>query len=233
MYCLCYVFARRQLVEIRGLQSVTMSKRSTFYKEKVDTTTAETICFMCLQCVCHCPISLPLERWLYTFMQFPGPPFQRWGSLKSGTKKRGFLEGGFCKMYVSLGCGARSAKSTAGANIPGYSLFPWPWHWTRQKPPLLKPPFLGSRWRSLPLGTVMLVGSAAHRCCWNGRLIWEERRIQPPWKPSMPRTHVWLFYALITWDIAKCLLEGMHRAVTGWGYTRDRLRKNFLEVLLP
>ena len=50
----------------------------------------------------------------------------------------------FCKMYPSLGCGALSAKCTAGANILGYFLFPWPWHWTLQKPPLLQPPFLGS-----------------------------------------------------------------------------------------
>ena len=36
---------------------------------------------------------------------------------QSGAKKRGFLEGGFCRMYASLGCGALSAKCTAGANI--------------------------------------------------------------------------------------------------------------------
>ena len=47
-------------------------------------------------------------------------------ALLSGTKKRGFLEGGFCKMYASLGCGALSAKCIAGANILGYFLFPWP-----------------------------------------------------------------------------------------------------------
>ena len=45
---------------------------------------------------------------------------------ESGTKKRGFLEGDFCKMYASLGCGVLSAKCTAGANILGYFLFPWP-----------------------------------------------------------------------------------------------------------
>ena len=48
------------------------------------------------------------------------------GGRFSRTKNRGFFEGGFCKMYASLGCGALSAKSTAGANILGYSLFPWP-----------------------------------------------------------------------------------------------------------
>ena len=63
---------------------------------------------------------------------------------QSGTKKRGFLEGGFCKVDASLGCGALSAKCTAGATILGYFLSPWPWHWTLQKPPLLKPPFLVS-----------------------------------------------------------------------------------------
>ena len=47
-------------------------------------------------------------------------------------------------MYTSLSCGALSAKCTAGPNILGSFLFPWPWHWTRQKLPLLKPPFLGS-----------------------------------------------------------------------------------------
>ena len=50
----------------------------------------------------------------------------RVGVTQSGTKKRGFLEGGFCKMYASLGCGALSAKCTAGANILGYFLLPWP-----------------------------------------------------------------------------------------------------------
>ena len=38
----------------------------------------------------------------------------------SGAEKRGFLEGGFCKMHASLGCGALSAKCTAGANILEY-----------------------------------------------------------------------------------------------------------------
>ena len=39
--------------------------------------------------------------------------------------KWGVLEGVFCKMYASLGCGALSAKCTAGHNILGYSLLPW------------------------------------------------------------------------------------------------------------
>ena len=39
--------------------------------------------------------------------------------LQSRTKKRGFLEGGFARMYASLGCGALSAKCTAGPNILG------------------------------------------------------------------------------------------------------------------
>ena len=69
---------------------------------------------------------------------------------RSGTKKRGFLKGVFAKMYASLGCGALSAKCTAGPNILGYFLFPWPWHWTLQKPPLLKPPCLGSWLDPLP-----------------------------------------------------------------------------------
>ena len=38
----------------------------------------------------------------------------------SGTKKRGFLEGGFAKMYTSLGYDAVSAEGTAGPNTPGY-----------------------------------------------------------------------------------------------------------------
>ena len=69
-------------------------------------------------------------------------PFLRETARKSGAKNRGFLEGRFCKMYASLGCGALSAKCTVGANILWYYLFPWLWHWTLQKPPLLKPPFL-------------------------------------------------------------------------------------------
>ena len=39
------------------------------------------------------------------------------------SRKRVFLEGGFCKMYASRGCGALSAKCTAGANILGYFSF--------------------------------------------------------------------------------------------------------------
>ena len=40
----------------------------------------------------------------------------------SGIKKRGFLEGGFCKMYASLGRAAVSAKCTAGPKILGFFL---------------------------------------------------------------------------------------------------------------
>ena len=43
----------------------------------------------------------------------------------SGTKERGFLEGGFCKLCASLGRGALSAKRTAGPNAFGSFLFPW------------------------------------------------------------------------------------------------------------
>ena len=44
----------------------------------------------------------------------------------SGIKKRGFLEGGFCKNVRLCGCAALSAKCTAGPNILGYFLFPEP-----------------------------------------------------------------------------------------------------------
>ena len=60
---------------------------------------------------------------------------------KSRAKGRGVSEGGFCKMYASLDCGAPSAKCTAWSNIVAYALFPWAWRLTLQKPPLLKPPF--------------------------------------------------------------------------------------------
>ena len=81
--------------------------------------------------------------------------------------RKGVFRRGFCKMYASLGCGALSAKCTAGPNVLGYiyiyvyvyvyvfvffffsffpfflfSFFPWPWHLTLEKLPLLKPPFL-------------------------------------------------------------------------------------------
>ena len=63
----------------------------------------------------------------------------------SGIKKRGFLEGGFCKMHASLGRAALSAKCIAGPNILGYLLmFSWWRRSTPQKPSLLNPPFLGS-----------------------------------------------------------------------------------------
>ena len=47
-------------------------------------------------------------------------------SSVSRAKKRGVLEGGFCKMHASLGRGALSTKCTVGANILWYYLFPWP-----------------------------------------------------------------------------------------------------------
>ena len=43
----------------------------------------------------------------------------------SGTKKqekRAFLKGAFVKMYTFIGCGALSAKRTAGPHIRGYFL---------------------------------------------------------------------------------------------------------------
>ena len=58
---------------------------------------------------------------------------------KLRSQEKGFLEGGFCKMYASLGCGALSARCTAGATILGYFLSPWPWHWTLKTPFLLAP----------------------------------------------------------------------------------------------
>ena len=39
-------------------------------------------------------------------------------------RKGGFKKGVSAKMYRSLGCGAPSAKCTAGPNILGYFLFP-------------------------------------------------------------------------------------------------------------
>ena len=51
---------------------------------------------------------LPTRRLLRSFGTF------RFSQENSGTKKRGFLEGGFAKMYASLGCGALSANCIAG-----------------------------------------------------------------------------------------------------------------------
>ena len=63
----------------------------------------------------------------------------------SGTEKRGFLEGDFAKMYASLGCGAPSAKCTAGPNILGcFFCFPRRDTGPCRNPPLLKPPCLNS-----------------------------------------------------------------------------------------
>ena len=49
------------------------------------------------------------------------PTIQKHASQEPRT--RGFLEGGFCKMSASLGCGALSAKCTAGANALGIFCF--------------------------------------------------------------------------------------------------------------
>ena len=45
-------------------------------------------------------------------------------TLQSGAKKKGVLEGGFARMYTSLGCGALSANCTAGPNALGYFSIP-------------------------------------------------------------------------------------------------------------
>ena len=64
--------------------------------------------------------------------------------LGSGTKKRGFLEGGFCK-NVHLSWRWRSdCQMYCWAQCPWVLFIPWPRHWTLQKPPLQKRPFLGS-----------------------------------------------------------------------------------------
>ena len=55
--------------------------------------------------------------------EIPESAFQSLKNPTSGTKKRGFLEGGFCKLYASLGCAALSSKCTAGANTLGYFCF--------------------------------------------------------------------------------------------------------------
>ena len=47
-------------------------------------------------------------------------------------------------MYASVGCGSLSAECPAGTNNLGNFLSSWAWRSTLQKPPLLKPPFLGS-----------------------------------------------------------------------------------------
>ena len=46
-------------------------------------------------------------------------------------EKGGFI-GVVCKNVRLSWCGALSAKTHCWANILGYSLFPWPWHWTLQ-----------------------------------------------------------------------------------------------------
>ena len=62
----------------------------------------------------------------------------------SGTQKRGLLEGGFCK-NVGLSWLWRSLCQThCWGQYPWVFFVPWAWHWTLQKPRLLKPPFLGS-----------------------------------------------------------------------------------------
>ena len=91
---------------------------------------------MCFVLQCFGPIQVPGGH--------PGPSWshpaperslqdQAWtgrnrllGHFREITEERGFLEGGFCKMCASLGCGALSAKCTAAANILGCFLFPWP-----------------------------------------------------------------------------------------------------------
>ena len=58
-------------------------------------------------------------------------------------KGGGFQKGFFAKMYASLGCGALSAKCTAGSKILGYFLGFFSVTLERKRT-LLKPPFLRS-----------------------------------------------------------------------------------------
>ena len=68
-----------------------------------------------------------------------------------GTKKRGFLEGGFCKMYASLGCGALSAKCIAGANVFGYFFVSFSAALDYTETPFAKTPFSRflTTWRNI------------------------------------------------------------------------------------
>ena len=46
-------------------------------------------------------------------------------SNRKAPRKGGFWKEVFANIYASLGCGALSAKSTAGSNILGYLLLSW------------------------------------------------------------------------------------------------------------
>ena len=65
-------------------------------------------------------------------------------------------------MYASLGCGALSAKCTAGSNILGYFLFSWARRWIllgaaldSPETPFAKTPF---SWLQIFVGCVFLQG---------------------------------------------------------------------------
>ena len=62
-------------------------------------------------------------------------------ATKSGIKKRGFLEGGFCKNVRLLGRAALSAKCTAGPNILGYFFVSWRVTLGASETPFAKTPF--------------------------------------------------------------------------------------------
>ena len=85
-------------------------------------------------------VSKDVKAPIAAFQQSIPPGMSKIQELKKGD----FTKEVFAKMYASPGCGAPGAKCTAGPNILGYFLFPSAGHWTMQKPPLLKPPFLGS-----------------------------------------------------------------------------------------
>ena len=56
-------------------------------------------------------------------------------------RKGGYWKGFLHKIYASLGCGALSAKCTAGPNILDYFLFPWAWQLDSADTPFAKAPF--------------------------------------------------------------------------------------------
>ena len=66
---------------------------------------------------------------------------------EKGVFRRGFLQSVHLSWLWRSGC-----QMHCWGQYPSYFLLPWPWHWTLQKPPLLKPPFLGSwdKWLVLP-----------------------------------------------------------------------------------
>ena len=93
----------------------------------------------------------------------------------SGTKKRGFSEGGFCNIVGLTWLWHSECQMYCWDQCPWILCVSWVWHWILQKPPLLKPLFRGS-WKKSVAASAVFSGVPKED---SGQL----REYCRPWRP--------------------------------------------------